>query len=36
LQETTILDMLNDSEPEPSGTKTLLVPLEAVAAHVVV
>ena len=36
LQETTILDMLNDSEPEASGTKTLLVPLEAAAAHVVV
>jgi hypothetical protein len=27
LQETTILDMLNDSEPEVAGTKAPLVPL---------
>jgi Rrf2 family protein len=34
LQETSILDMLNDSEPEGSATKAPLVPLEAAAASV--
>jgi Rrf2 family protein len=35
LQETTILDMLNDSEPVAPAAKVLLIPLEAAAASVV-
>jgi Rrf2 family protein len=34
LQETTILDMLDDSEPEAPGPKAPLVPLEAASARV--